>query len=1105
MLRRSARAAVPRLVEDSPVPLTSEGSNTKSRSSVRKGKQRQIDISPLADSSSSSLANSDAEEEHSSEGSSTRRSTRTPAPRRSNGSPVLLTSDNHSSRSLNHHKPSSTTSRLPLTKRPSAMRGGQRDSTTGNHGSMVSVDDGYNSDSSVEFVSATYATQPPPSNSNRNASKGSGNTASVKTENLKRLVLPDMRPIILTSNRTATGNVGNVVPGGPDWLPSPPLSQRQQSEEAIQAPASVSRASSLNLSSSHSAASSPSASASIQEYATARVTQAEPITVQSFTQGNAALTRTPSGRPKPRPSAAAIASSLNSASKSRPFASQPSTRPKPRPSAEAIVASTQSRQRSVAASASNAEAAAASATAPALDHANAEKSQPLAMPKDSVALQEHASAGSTSDAQEDETAPPSTMQLRPRKTKRKRAASVISIDDSPSPTPPAKRQNAAQEVQVEQSSLPESRSKTPIPAQDQETAVPKRGKGRPRKNPNAEPSAATKKKPPKPTVRKKTSSKRNKNRLPALAMLEREQIFSTAPSPRQSPEAPPSPAIPPPPRRHRRRSLTPVEQEEQEIPLFFGDEVPLLSRSNSQAASSQYTVRPTQSQRPKARPRQRDWEEEPESYYQTAPVATESSHGEQDVRNTPLSDPKHNQIAAEQDQERTFRPTQSQRPKARPRQRDWEDEPETYFQTAPLTYESSHGEQDMRSVSLSGSERNQDDVEDQDDAEDQDARDITLSGSEHIQESGEDRDARDVEQEQRKDSDAEDIQDMADVTMTEEHGQDSQAVASSKEQVLEALAERARSNTPAPTAEQAIHDHEERSSSSSPPHSSSPPSSTSSYESALETQRRSHERREAQKDAVPEDALGRLLQPVETREAAQSEQRLFSNEPDGRPLRILVPLAISERDLIVDMIRSNGARVCNRVEECDVVIVDEELLQSQNNTVLTVIRQATRQKTQKSILRKAWLVDSVEAGKAVDRADAKYALSTAQIDSIKARPAARLFNSVPRQNAETLALMRPVPGIGGRTRIDFTEVDAVQIIHHLAITKEAWDGTLCAKELQNRFKKHTWMSYQSHIRDNLNKNKHYGDRARDYQKKIGQEKQILERRKMHAELNGPKD
>lgn len=1035
---------------------------------------------------------------------------------------------------------------------------------------MVGEDEGYGSDSSIEFVSATYATQPV---SNTDKHKGARTTASIKNEILSqnrksgssnRLIIPDIRPIIrapnsiLSRNTGATGEQSVInsddVPGVPDWLPSPPPSQSHQSEEDTQNPPSNSR------------------SQGQASFAAAREPQAQPIPAHSLTQGNAALTRSPSGRPRPRPSASAIASSLSSPSKSRPSATQLSTRPKPRPSAEAILASTQSRQEPVAVNSLNAEEENVSVTGPTLNQESIDEDQPLAKSTEDTVLPR---TNSILHAQEGASAPTSTIQLRPRRTKRKRASSVIIIDDSPSPTPPAEGPSDAEERQQEQPAVQQSGSEKVIPAQHDESVPvpPKRGRGRPRKDQSAgsKPTAAPKKKPSKPIARKKTFSKRGKNRLPTLAMLEREQFTSTAPSPRQSPEQPPQPSIPPPPRRHRRRSLTPVQHEEQQIPLFFpDDEPPVFSRRGSHASSSQHTFRPTQSQRPKARPRRMGWDDEPETHFQTAPVAPESSNGYEDghedgrVSNLTDSDPDQSgstvmqnasetnsqddnehshspalQIA-EQERESAFRPTQSQRPRARARQMYWDDEPESYFQTAPNASESSLGNEQgddaeiVRDASLSVSEHDQGDIEDQevrditvppsdhkqDGYEDQNATDVTVSDSEQGQsgstvmrnasesnsqdENEQSPNSQAVEQEQEKDSSAKEIEDVADVTMTDGHAHDSQTVATIEEQVLETLEERAGSKIAAPTTEEAVLDQEERSSSSSPPHSSSPPSSASSYESALETQRRSQDSHETQKEAVPEDAQGRLVHPIGTREPAQSElsQRLFSTEPDGRPLRVLVPMAISERDLILELIRSNGARVCNRVEECEMVIVDDDLLESENNAVLTVIRHATKQKSRKSILRKAWLVDSIEAGKAVDRTDGKYAISKEIIESIKAKPSARLYNSVPNRDAKTLALMRSVPGIGGRTRIDFTEADAVQIIHHLAITNEAWDGTLCAKELQNRYKRHTWMSYQSHIRDNLNKNKHYGDRARDYQKKIGQEKRILERHKMQAELNG---
>jgi hypothetical protein len=1121
MLRRSTRAAIPRSVEDSPVPLTSENRFTDSirpsRNVIGKGKQRQressnlwTDVSSSSESNASSPAfkgieirsefDSEDTEDARSERSNIRRSTRAPAPRRSNGSPVPLTSEDPSFSNIHHSirsSTSSTTSHLPQRKAPITMRGGQRSSTQSNYSIMVSDESSVSSrESSVEFVSATYVTQPPPKNTQKGASgsRETQSTALIKNEKFTQgfkaksgIILPDKRPIIKTSKGKSTGRAGAAneesvestvaISGAPDWLSSTSSQTRQQEERptVTENLLPISRTPLQDSSSRHSARSSSRESVSDQDatqgqasFVTAIATQAQSMRDQSFRQSNVDMTQSASGRPRPRSSSAAIASSLNSPSKNGTFATQSGTRPKPRPSTEAVLASTQSRPRLLNTDTSSAQDAPEEEDIPV--------TQPLAISTESTSHplteqgQDNATSSSSNssneDIQADKDAPPSTMLLRSRQTKRKRSPSVITIHDSPSPSPPAKRQGATQGVQLE---LPNKRggrsTLTQVPESAAQPEPPKRGRGRPKKVQNA---TVTKKKPSKQSKRPNPLSKRSRKKLPTFLMEEREQAFFTAPPPLPSPEAPSiQSSIRPPPRRKRRRSSTPEEEEELMIPLTFAAETP----PPPEVSRRDHTIKPIQSQRPRPRARQIDSDDEPEKQFETAPDASESL-----VSNRSVSPSDHH---VDEDQ-------------------------------------------DLRDDTLSDPEQGD---------EDQDLRDDTLSdleqdrsGSTVIQDRLESNSQDDNErgrsltlqvdqQEAEVDSDAEDSENVADATITEkEHGNASQSIAPIEEQSSRAIIERAESDTPAPLAEETRPYREEQSSSSSPPHSSSPPSSASSYESALETQRRTTQSKdsdiaEREKEATQKDVEGRLKDQAETREIAQPVQlkethRLLSSETDGKPLKIHVPMTITDRESLLDLIRSNGAHVCNRVEQCDMVLVDDELLESENNTFLTVIRQATKGQDQKSLIRRAWLVDSVEEGKALNRTDAKYAISKEQIQSIKARHVPRLYNTVPDQSAETLASRRLVPGSGGQVRVAFTEMDAVQIIGHLAITKEAWDGMLCAKELQKRFKRHTWMSYQSHIRDNLNKNKHYGDRARDYQKKIGQERQILDRRKMQEELNG---
>ncbi|PWN19735.1 hypothetical protein BCV69DRAFT_294463 [Microstroma glucosiphilum] len=204
-------------------------------------------------------------------------------------------------------------------------------------------------------------------------------------------------------------------------------------------------------------------------------------------------------------------------------------------------------------------------------------------------------------------------------------------------------------------------------------------------------------------------------------------------------------------------------------------------------------------------------------------------------------------------------------------------------------------------------------------------------------------------------------------------------------------------------------------------------------------------------------------------------------------MKLHLPLYLPDRAALRTQVNRHGG-IEERVAKSDVIIIDTETpLNSSKSREL--FRQARGLPRPLPCVAVAWITDSIRAGVAqnvrnavydpihlLEELDKKEERKRRVQEVNDLRQAAMMRSEVLRNPGA--ADLHEVVRLPGKNM--YNTLDQHNIVEHLAVTKQRWAGSKVSEELVAKYGRHTRYSYQSYLRDNLEKGALLRLRAEEY-------------------------
>lgn len=172
---------------------------------------------------------------------------------------------------------------------------------------------------------------------------------------------------------------------------------------------------------------------------------------------------------------------------------------------------------------------------------------------------------------------------------------------------------------------------------------------------------------------------------------------------------------------------------------------------------------------------------------------------------------------------------------------------------------------------------------------------------------------------------------------------------------------------------------------------------------------------------------------------------------DGTQLVVYLPLNLEERPTLASRVRKAGGDVTDRIAKASIAVIDTTKF-SRLGEAREQFRQAQALPTPLPCVGPNWLSDSLKTQLAQNPRNPAYD-PLAQITDVEKKEKRKGSPERMKRSAHE--------------RNFYTAQDRRDILEHLMVTKNPFGGRRNAQELEAKYPRHSWMSYQSYLRDNL--------------------------------------